>query len=215
MHSQDYVQWINNNAKLTVIFISGWGIDHHLFPTLNSTCNYLTLYPDQTFIEKYITSKNHILSNHRLILIGFSMGAYIAQTLVKQKTIFPDKTIIIGVKKNYATSELNKIKLFLRRQKDAYMQAFYRSCFFSDEEWITFKSTHRTMTSVPELLIDQLTTLGTYTLEDSADLWIHGKEDKIAPYDNTPTQIPQLLIENCGHCPFFHKKWDDIFTTLL
>ncbi len=214
MHSQHYAQWINNYADTTVVFISGWGIDHRTFPTLRPDCNFLTLSPNQTLIENYISTHCSVFNQQRLILIGFSMGAYIAQTLVKQKTIAPDKTIIIGAKTSYEPSELNNIKRFLKRQKDAYMQAFYRSCFFSDTEWLNFKSLHNSQYSTLETLTDQLTLLETYRLTDTADLWIHGKQDAIAPYENITTTIDLLTIENCGHCPFFHEKWDDIFNTI-
>lgn len=213
MHSQHYAQWIDNTSSVTLIFISGWGIDHRIFPTHDTHYNYLTLFPDIPNITHQIDLYRPLLKTHRIILVGFSMGAYIAQHIVKTQLLTPHYVIYIGARPAYLPSEITKIKRLLQRQKDAYMTAFYRSCFFSHEEWIQFKKEILPLTLVDQdTLHVQLSELSAYRLDTTPNLWIHGQQDMIAPIEDIQDHKDTLLqIENCGHCPFYHPQWNTLF----
>jgi pimeloyl-ACP methyl ester carboxylesterase len=220
MSSKLHHNWINQDASQTILFISGWGIDHHIFPIETSEYNVLTVSYDDPYSHEDILDLIQKYAIKNVTLIGFSMGAYIAHNLVKEKIISPQQTLLIGAKPAYNSKNIAMIKKLLLRNKDAFMRSFYKDCFHSTTEWLYFKKHILPKTAMStDILLNQLSYLEEQKLKADTSTsyqFIHGENDKVAPFEHIKQLSPSIIrIENCGHVPFLHENWPTIFETII
>ncbi len=182
-------EWINNHAKITVIYVTGWALDHTFFAPYAPDKNHLiitctTLKELQQQIPLLI--KKYTLKTYACV--GFSLGALL---LVKcQESLNAIKTTLIGLNKGYPKGAIDPIIKNIKINKNKTLSEFYQLCFEHPNAYKTFQEHHefRLIEKWSKAdLIQGLETLKTIHL-NTGDLkkiphltLHHGEKDRIAP----------------------------------
>jgi len=212
------LKWINKQADKTLIFITGWGLDHTLLNYDHPNLNILSIQTEDPYDLNQLQT---IISDHAkstsISFLGFSMGAYIVQDLIFNTSFEGDKIILVGARPKYPENDIKTIKRFLNRQKEAYMTAFYRTCLRDDAEWRDHKHYFTSQHHDLDRLLNQLDYLAESSLKPIPNrVFIHGENDAIAPLsDLQDLNTPIHIIPECGHIPFFHPSWPMMINTIL
>jgi pimeloyl-ACP methyl ester carboxylesterase len=222
-------EYINNQHKINLVLIPGWATDSKIFNNLHLPYNLLILnqanpvHFNQTLLT--ILKDNHIKNTS---IAGFSMGGFLAIDFAKENPTFVDNLFLLGIRNKYDAKNIDFIKKLLIRNKAAYLLKFYQSCFNDKQSFLEFKKAlfneYINNFSLDFLLetLDYLssTNASAIKLKNTNTIFIHGKDDKVAPL-NEVTNISQslptskLITLETGHMPFFQKDISEIITNYI
>lgn len=173
-----------------IVFLHGWGMNSHLFKFVKTDCptllcdigNPLSLCEDlRAFIEKKKLGPVH--------LVGFSMGACLSVSFVKQFTDLVASTTLLALGVRYERPVLDDIRSHVTQNAPAYLRSFYKACFSDAEDFTSFYSSvgkDISTTVTLESLLNGLDYLATVSITaddipESNCVLFHGEQDFIAP----------------------------------
>ncbi|MFC1566516.1 alpha/beta fold hydrolase [bacterium] len=207
--------FIDRGKNKWIMLLPGWATDYRIFDSLDLDYNYIlptTFEPENFENEIYNELKNKNIS--KISILGWSMGGFAAVAFNQKYPDLVDNLILISVRKQYISDEIQKIKEMLKQNKKAYLFGFYSQCF---EDKTAFKNFKNTLAkdyyklSLKKLLSGlaylKQANLGKISkLENFEKVTIlHGSNDKIAPAEEA-IEFSKLhnisnfrLIENAGH----------------
>ncbi|MDD5069514.1 MAG: alpha/beta hydrolase [Candidatus Omnitrophica bacterium] len=213
-------KYVDRGYDETVVLLAGWATDYRIFAGLDLRFNYLLLVDEsyRDFSDDLVCMIKKI-GLSKVSLFGCSLGGYRALDFSISHNDLVDNLFLIGMRKRYQPTAIEKIKQFVTRGKKGYLSRFYRDCFYRPESVAQFKedlsSIYYDKFSV-DYLIDGLDYLAKSRI-DPQDIpagltlvFVHGREDKIAPIKDVfelKEQISGSITVVCrdsGHFPF----WD-------
>lgn len=229
MTSQDSgFRFIDRGFKETLLLIPGWATDYRIFDSLDLDFNYLMpvgISPFD-FVKKLLGAleENGL---DKISIFGWSMGGFLASDFANRYPNRINEVILVGVKRKYDREGMEKIKVYLKKNRGAYLYSFYKDMFSEGEKDISsdfrqnlFK-TYLDEMGLKSLLADlgylSKAEIKPDNLEAFKVRFIHGQEDKIAPIEEAlkiQGALPQarfISIEGQGHAPFLSSAFRRIF----
>lgn len=134
------IKFIDRGYQDAIVFIPGWAGDCRIFAGLDLKYNYLLPmdFSPFTFEGKFL--KALAVNNLKKVsLLGWSLGGFTAVELTCKYREVIDEVILVGIRKKYLREEIEPIKDYLKKNKDAYLYKFYRQCFFRKEDRLWFR----------------------------------------------------------------------------
>lgn len=205
-----------------LILLPGWASDASVFDTLNVPYNYLMpVGPVRsvTIVEDVKTEVEKLELDH-LSLLGYSLGGFKAVELAHVFNGDVECVILAGIRRRYKSAQIRYVKESLRKNKDVYLNLFYRSCFYDESNYKRFMQRFFSAFSASfdlDYLLGELDSLHECSLE-SADLRgikkcviYHGAEDIIAPLYEVrslvdKTDVSLNIIDKAGHAVFLEGE---------
>ncbi|MBI5123791.1 MAG: alpha/beta hydrolase, partial [Candidatus Omnitrophica bacterium] len=128
-------KFFDRGKSRAILLIPGWASDYRIFSRLDLPLNYLvpTRFSPFNFEEGLLQSleKNGL---KKISILGWSMGAFLATDLLSHNRDRIDELILVGARKKYEKHGIDKIKMVLEKNKDAFLYKFYNECFSRDEK---------------------------------------------------------------------------------
>jgi len=221
-------KYVNRQKEDLAVLIPGWATDGHIFGPLDLGYDYLI--PEEMLTEDFHEALyGHLKkSGRKTTLIGWSMGGHLAAHFMARYPDAVERTVLISVKEKYSKSDIDLIKGYLMRNKNAYLTSFYKKCFegqsFSEKEWFedNLLDAYLKKTDL-DLLISQLDFLqnNPFPIEELRShenklVFVHGRNDAIVSCQNASslarnfTKASFALIDKTGHVPFLHSRFKEI-----
>jgi len=195
------------------VFIPGWATDAHLVAHIPCISTVIDTYNLDTVEQQLLTAMQ--IPNAQLI--GFSMGAYLAKNFTLKHPSLVPKLILIGIRPAYPISQIENIAKRITRNKDGYLDQFYKACFKTKLDYVAFTKQlpHYAKQFELECLLNHLNYLknASFTQAEFEALQhttlIQGEHDLISPNKElTPiTNQTHCVIKQSGHIPFFNQTF--------
>ncbi len=217
-------RFVDRKQNKHLVIAVGWAFDYRIFASLDLPYNYFfftgpCIADFAKELAKLLTQNNI----EKISLLGWSQGAFAVCDFISQDLAVIDEVILIGARKNYK-GRLEKIKRYLKKNREAFLYTFYRECFCRQEEknYLWFRDTllndYLKEMSL-SMLLDDLEWLGKTEIQpqllrniDSL-IFVHGKKDAVAPlseaFDIAET-LPNasfIAFEETGHLPFLRDDF--------
>ncbi len=216
---------MSRGFKKTIALIPGWAMDYRIFEPLDFNYNYLLptkLYPcgfSESLLR--VLGKNSL---EKISLFGWSLGGFLAVDFALRNPDRIDELILVGIRKKFPQSQLDRIKAKLKTNRRAYLYKFYRQCFSdSDKEgWGWFRR-HLLKDYLDEMalggLLVNLDYLGGLKIDPAQLLSLkkirvfHGSEDRIAPFKEVEeiqrrlSSAEFVCLPRKGHIPFLGREF--------
>lgn len=210
---------MQNHIRLKpLVLIPGWATDHRIFSNLDLEYNYLVP-PELPFLSFADGLAQWLRANEieKVSLFGLSLGGFLAGDFCSKYPQSAEKVYLAGIRRQYPKQDLDRIRVFLKRNKSAYLGSFYRECFPNHKDWQNFRNTllesYLNKFSLEYLLpgLDYLevSRLKPEAFKDIKKIEIyHGQNDKIAPIQEAAAiaknlaQAEFISLKNKGHIPF-------------
>ncbi|MCM8787342.1 MAG: alpha/beta hydrolase [Candidatus Omnitrophica bacterium] len=211
-------KYIDRGFDKAIVLIYGWATDYRIFSTLNLKYNYIfpIKFSPFGFVELLL---DFLYENNfkKITILGWSLGGFVAAEFASKFSNIVSKLILISIQERYELSDLERIKVYIIKNKEAYLYKFYHNCFFDKKSVSFFKKT---------LLKDYLKEFSSKSLCEGLDylkvakinpkdldkiddiIIIHGKQDRIVSYQRALSVSKILnksrffLLDNTGHIPF-------------
>ena len=202
-----------------VVFLPGWGFKGEIIKLLEPAGNWL--YPD-SFLDPFSFEKDLLAfferqSISKAVLVGWSMGGYLALDFAKKYPQRVKALHLLSLRKSWPVNEVDVMRTKLLQNPTATLQEFYRRCFLGHKpQYHAFVSTMQDalLRAAPlDILLtglDYLQQIEIDTLPE-ADIWLyHGKKDIVAPLEEAcpSTGLPMNVYANAGHMVFFTPEFD-------
>ena len=205
--------------KELLVLILGWASDYRIFNNLDLSFNYL--FPDEFSVSSFVedlAKELKVKKVKKISLFGWSLGGFLAGDFCCLYPQLVDKVYLTGIRKKYSKQDLDRARVFLKRNKAKYLNNFYQECFSDQKDWQAFKSIllkeYIDKFSL-ECLLEGLNYLEKSELKKEAFKNIkkieiyHGSDDKIANPDEAKSlarKLPQaefICLKEKGHIPFW------------
>ncbi|MCM8820322.1 MAG: alpha/beta hydrolase [Candidatus Omnitrophica bacterium] len=214
-------KYIDRGFAETIVLIYGWATDYRIFCNINLKYNYifpLKLSPfDFSKALLDFLDKNNF---RKVALLGWSLGGFVVAEFASKFPQLISKLILISIQESYEISELERVRSYIIKNKEAYLYKFYNNCFFDKKSTSLFKKTllkdylqkfsSKILCEGLEYL--KIAKINPKDLDKINDITIiHGKEDKIVSYKKAISVNEALnkskifLLDDAGHIPFFEK----------
>jgi pimeloyl-ACP methyl ester carboxylesterase len=212
-----------NNYKQTIILIPGWGTDYRIFSNLQLPYNVIYidhLLPSPESLEKDILSIIIDKKISKPLILGLSLGGFLAAQFAANNPDLFSHVILLSIKKHYSKTELDQVRNSLLRSKPAFLNAFYKNCFYLQKNYIQFKKNLLTsylnkfdLNYLLEMLdILQKQKLDTNLVNSVKNITIlQGEKDHIAPFAEVKKFIPKSILKpipDAGH--LFVYTWSEL-----
>jgi pimeloyl-ACP methyl ester carboxylesterase len=218
---------MERGKKKNILLLPGWATDSRIFSLLDLDFNYIipTYFWPFDFEEAFIAfmDKEKLTS---ISLFGLSLGGFVAVKFAEDFSYLVDELILVGIREKYKEKDLEKVRNYLKKDKNIYLRRFYKACFYPDsqhKEW--FKKTLEE-DYIKRFSLNYLIETLNYFKYSNINLSyltslekikvIHGSEDSIVPLReakkicfNAPS-VKFICIEGEGHFPFFHQNFSQI-----
>jgi malonyl-CoA O-methyltransferase len=199
--------------KEVVIFLPGWGFDGHIIELMEPVRQWL--YPD-SFLDpstcvKEIFSFLEQRKIDKVILVGWSMGGYLALDFAQK---YPEKIksmYLLSLRKAWPHEEVQTLRASIIDNPGKALKGFYRQCFLGQKK--IYNDFVKRLQEVylqnidQDLLLrglDYLETVSTENLPDRGVQIYHGGKDIVAPIHEAAvisgTQTNR--VENGSHAFF-------------
>ncbi len=205
----------------TVLCVPGWAMDGAIFSFLNLPFNYIIM--DQVNPDSFLDDfRDYIraMSLFPIPILGFSLGGKLGIEYAKHFSEYVCSLILVGIRNVYPRPFLDTVGDQLQKNKSGFLIQFYKNCFFDSTHYTLFKNSllkHYLTRFSLKYLMDTLSFLETPLKETLNELQVpitifHGKEDKVAPCEEIHHLIPKksnvnsIILDKCGHFPFFDKR---------
>lgn len=208
-----HFNYINKNHKDTIVFFPGWAFFGELFDETQSTVNTLIInsYDPSTCVREFpdlLKSCNIKLCS----CVGFSLGGYTTLQLLECYPNIVTHATCIGLRPYYPNHEIDQLLSNIKKNKEATLKYFYTSCFKEKADSQNFIKKYGNHW-IKQLTLDSLTNgllflssqnLNTMNLYNKSQCtFIHGKYDKIAPFNEISSFCKSknilLKIKESGH----------------
>ncbi|MFH1759513.1 MAG: alpha/beta hydrolase [bacterium] len=216
-------KFVDNNALTTICFVPGWATNASIYEPLFNRLKTNLIIPH--FINPYLFQKPLIeflgsLGNKKTVLLGWSMGGFLCADFFKQQPQCVSQLILAGMRQKYDRKDIDKIKNLIGKNKTAYLYKFYKDCFSVNESDIySWFKNNLLKNYLNEFALSGLVhgldflseaELDLNTIDCSNVTFVHGAEDKIAPYPEFPNftgalkQAEVKIIPGAGHAVFLN-----------
>ena len=122
----------NNSFKEDLLLLPGWATDIRVFnPFFLKQFDYNFIYPELSDLAEphFLLEKIFEFSKSKVInCLGWSMGSFLVMDFIlkygaekKIKNVF-----LYGIRQSYNKSEIKKVRLYLKKNKNLYLREFYR-----------------------------------------------------------------------------------------
>ena len=204
---------IQRGADKTLLLIPGWATDHRIFASLDLPYDYLLpvefALPD--FGKRLLMALEKEMLG-RISILGWSLGGFLAADFAANNKGRIDELILVGVKRGYKKTDIDKIKGYIRRNRAAYLRKFYDECpveeglkrVYLEEMDIATLMEGLDYLSGAEIIPERLKGLDVR--------FVHGENDRIAPIDEARALAKGLEgsefseIKGAGHFPCRQKR---------
>jgi len=222
-------KFIDRGKEKTAVLVHGWAADHRIFSTVDLEFNYLLpvgLYPPSFTYDLLEALEKYGLG--KISVIAWSMGCFLACDFLSANSGVVDEAVFIAARRKYPENAIKEIKGLLERNRTAFLYKFYSDCFSGAEkgEFLRFKR------SLLKAYLDQMDTdsligglqyisqnqIAPEALNGMKLKFIHGTEDKIAPFgearelkDQFSREVGFVSVKAAGHMPFLRPDFSGIF----
>ena len=158
----------------------------------------------------------------RFTLLGFSMGGYLAQQVLKQYPDRVDHLVMIGTKTAYAGKAIDHVASQIATAKHQFLKRFFKQSCYTTEHYRHYMCYHYQPDSpyldhpclLPSLHFLSTASLCKTTLQLSPRLTIYPRHPR--PYRTlsgdpsilpTPGQRHLIGLPQVGHIPFFDPRF--------
>jgi len=221
-------EFINRGYKDTIVLLPGWGTDHRIFGRLDMPFNYLV--PLKIELDDIYYALSVAMAGKEAVLMGWSFGALLAAHFLVKFPNVVKKTVLVGVKEAYATSEIGKMKNYLDRSPVTYMKGFYRRCLSfqgrEDRAWFSSYLQEGYLRGIDQKYLKSqldymefnplpLNELQKYSNKISV---IHGEKDLVIPLEEAHSLVRKLrgasfnIIKNTGHACFMDRSFKELIS---
>lgn len=215
----------------TILLIPGWATDYRIFDALDLNSNYLMPIELSPFdFNDRLLAALHENGLDVISILGWSMGAFLAWDFISEYPERIDGTVfIVSAKRRYERLAIEKIKIYLKKNRVAYLHKFYHECFSKDElESLSWFKRHLLKSYLKQMelqaLLEGLDYLSNAELEFQGlerlkIKFVHGCADKIAPIEEAieiAEDLPAaefISIEGAGHMPFLNPAFSKLVGT--
>lgn len=131
-----YNRFKNTNTPLTTLYVPGWAMDGEIFEKTHSQEDAIVINSYDPFtLEKDIKNLLYTENISQAHFIGFSMGAMAGASLCFEEII---KWTWIAPALHYPKPITTFIQKQLHAQSELYLFEFYKSCFYSTDDFNHF-----------------------------------------------------------------------------
>lgn len=216
-------KYIDRKKNDLLVLVPGWASDWQIFRHLDLEFNYLLPLKFSPFsFEQSLLETLRENSFKKISLFGWSLGGFLAAEFASKYPIYIDRLILVSIRKQYQKQQLKQIRIFLEKNKKAYLYKFYTQCFSKRENYPWFKQ-NLLESYCQQLDLDYL--LGGLDYLEHAQInpallntvkkiqIIHGEDDAVAPIQEVTQlkgNLPQAkftAIKETGHMPFLKENF--------
>ena len=221
-------KFLDRGAKVAMLLIPGWASDYRIFAPLNLKANYLIPVKYSPFdFEKglFYAMEKHALKE--VSIIGWSMGAFVASDFISKYKERVCGITLVSVRQSYHKDEIDEIRDYLNRKRNAFLYKFYNDCFSRNERdklsWFKRELMKAYLKEMDlETLFEGLDYLSARelapkVLDGLKVRFVHGEEDLIAPIEEArrlKDGLPDagfVAMKATGHMPFLSDSFTNIF----
>jgi pimeloyl-ACP methyl ester carboxylesterase len=216
-------RFIDRKKNRNLVLVPGWATDHRIFGTLELDYNYILadkFWPGDFSDKLFNFLKTEDINE--VSLLGLSLGGFCSADFAVKYPAAVSELFLVGIRKKYPESGLDRIAGYLTQNKELYLRKFYQECFINKAESAWFDENLRDsycrqfdleyLTRTLDCLRRPEFSLESLDKEVKVEI-LHGSNDKIALLDEA-RKISQsrkgcgfVLIESSGHIPFFTKDF--------
>jgi len=218
--SRTEFRYIDRGKRDLAVLLPGWAFDHQVFGRLDIEYNYLV--PLRFGLEDFHESLERGLKGSECTLIGWSFGGVAGAGFLAQHPDLVKRAIFAGIKECYPPAQTEKMKTYLKRNKENYLKGFYRRCLrghdAGEKAWYNSCLADFYLRNMDSgVLSEQLDHLSRNPLpvnelkrHEDKIIFVHGTEDAVVPVEETHS-LRQKFSKNCftdmentGHLSFLH-----------
>ena len=206
-----------------VICLPGWATPGSLFRQTYFPANQIIF--DWVHPPTFMAAIKTLFKRYphiRFTLLGFSMGGYLAQQVLKQYPDRVDHLVMIGTKTAYAGKAIDHVASQIATAKHQFLKRFFKQSCYTTEHYRHYMCYHYQPDSpyldhpclLPSLHFLSTASLCKTTLQLSPRLtFIHGIHDRIAPFQAIHRFCQHLDsahligLPQVGHIPFFDPRF--------
>ncbi len=216
-------KYTDRGRKDLAVLLPGWAFDHRVFDRLDIEYNYLV--PLRFGLEDFCESLERALNGSECTLIGWSFGGVVGAGFLARHPGLVKRAIFAGIKENYPSDQTEKMKTYLRRNRENYLKGFYRRCLrghnAGERTWYNSCLADFYLRNMDAgVLSEQLDHLSGNPLpvnelmqhEDKV-IFTRGTGDAVIPLEETRSlrqKFPKscfMDMENTGHLSFLHPAF--------
>ena len=216
---------VNRGFDKAVCLIPGWATDIRIFSALELNYNYLlpvklNFHDFEEALLDFI-NKNSL---EKISLLGWSQGAFPAACFASKNPGRVEELILISTQERFDPFTLKDIERKIKINKRAFLYKFYLDFFCpGDKQGPAWFRRHLLKSYLKEAEIEDLVSgldyLSTARIDPDAllglskILMLHGREDKICPFEQglrLKEKIGRaefIALPGCGHLPFFNQEF--------
>lgn len=212
------MKYVNRGFDKNIILLPGWATDHKIFDKLEINYNYflpINFNPENFESECLALLKENNLK--KISLLGWSLGGNVAAKFAIANPDVIDELILISVKRLYKKEDIERVKDYIKRGKNACIMSFYKQCFCeNDTDKYNWFKEHLQRNYFEKFSEEALIKGLEYLFNNPIEIeklsklnvsFIHGEKDAIAPIDEFNGMVSNCknakinVIKNAGHIP--------------